>query len=173
MKYKRGLHMATCLNCGFEALGNGSRKCKCGYNFPYHPDQDVMMTMLCKNCRTINNYEAGYRIAGQPTPCPVCNNGALMPLSTKEEWENFSPSYRKELINSIAHQTLNEKFSKDFLRSLSNENSKKINYTCPTCNSTHIYKISSIDRAMSFGFWGFASSKLGKTMGCNKCGYKW
>lgn len=44
---------------------------------------------------------------------------------------------------------------------------------CPTCQSTNIHKIGTFDRLTSVGFWGLASSKLGKTMACDDCGYKW
>lgn len=44
---------------------------------------------------------------------------------------------------------------------------------CPTCQSTNVHKIGAFDRLTSVGFWGLASSKLGKTMACDDCGYKW
>ena len=44
---------------------------------------------------------------------------------------------------------------------------------CPTCGSTSIEKISSLNRAVSVGLFGLVSSKIGKTMECNSCGYKW
>lgn len=44
---------------------------------------------------------------------------------------------------------------------------------CPTCNSTNIKKISTGSRLMSVGVFGLASSKIGKTMECKNCGYKW
>lgn len=44
---------------------------------------------------------------------------------------------------------------------------------CPNCNSVNIRKISTLDRATSVAFWGLASSKIGKTMQCDQCGYKW
>lgn len=44
---------------------------------------------------------------------------------------------------------------------------------CPHCGSTNIYKISTTSRMISTGLFGLASSKIGKTMQCKKCGYKW
>lgn len=44
---------------------------------------------------------------------------------------------------------------------------------CPTCGSTNISKISTTSRMISTGLFGLASSKIGKTMECKKCGYKW
>lgn len=43
---------------------------------------------------------------------------------------------------------------------------------CPTCGSTNIQKISETKRWLSTGLFGLASSDVGKTMVCKKCGYK-
>lgn len=44
---------------------------------------------------------------------------------------------------------------------------------CPYCGSTNISKISTLNRAVSVGVLGLASSKIGKTHKCNKCGSTW
>jgi transposase-like protein len=44
---------------------------------------------------------------------------------------------------------------------------------CPTCGSTNISKIGTLNRMASVGFFGLASSKIGKTQKCNNCGYTW
>ena len=44
---------------------------------------------------------------------------------------------------------------------------------CPTCGSTNIKKISAGSRWLSTGLFGISSSKLGKSMECRNCGYKW
>lgn len=44
---------------------------------------------------------------------------------------------------------------------------------CPTCKSTNIKKISISSRWLSTGLFGLGSSKVGKTMECKNCGYKW
>lgn len=44
---------------------------------------------------------------------------------------------------------------------------------CPYCGSTNISKIGTLNRAVSVGFLGLASSKIGKTHKCNKCGSTW
>lgn len=44
---------------------------------------------------------------------------------------------------------------------------------CPNCNSTNISKIGTVERGVSVAAFGLFSGKLGKTMKCNKCGYKW
>ena len=44
---------------------------------------------------------------------------------------------------------------------------------CPYCGSTNISKIGVVSRAVSVGLLGLASSKIGKTHKCNKCGSTW
>ena len=44
---------------------------------------------------------------------------------------------------------------------------------CPTCGSTNIKKISAGSRWLSTGLFGISSSKMGKSMECRNCGYKW
>lgn len=44
---------------------------------------------------------------------------------------------------------------------------------CPTCGSTNVEKISTINRAVSIGVAGLASDKIGKQFYCKNCGYKW
>lgn len=44
---------------------------------------------------------------------------------------------------------------------------------CPYCNSTNITKIGTVNRVVSVGMFGLASSKIGKTHKCNDCGSTW
>lgn len=44
---------------------------------------------------------------------------------------------------------------------------------CPTCGSTNVEKISTLNRAVSIGVAGLASDKIGKQFCCKNCGYKW
>lgn len=43
---------------------------------------------------------------------------------------------------------------------------------CPTCGSTNIKKISAGSRWLSTGLFGISSGKMGKSMECKNCGYK-
>lgn len=44
---------------------------------------------------------------------------------------------------------------------------------CPTCGSENVKRIGKLSRLVSVKMWGAASDKLGKTMECGNCGYKW
>lgn len=42
--------------------------------------------------------------------------------------------------------------------------------SCPYCKSANTSKIGTISRSVSFGLFGFGSSKVGKQWKCNSCG---
>lgn len=44
---------------------------------------------------------------------------------------------------------------------------------CPTCGSTNISSIGTLERAGSVAAFGLASKKIGKTFKCSNCGYTW
>ena len=44
---------------------------------------------------------------------------------------------------------------------------------CPTCQSTNIHKIGSVERGASIALWGIFSKKINKTFECKNCGYTW
>ncbi|MBE7013873.1 MAG: hypothetical protein E7419_01540 [Ruminococcaceae bacterium] len=52
---------------------------------------------------------------------------------------------------------------------------KKMNcgYKCPNCGAKAGHKISAISKSFSISTFGIASSKIGKTYKCEKCGYLW
>jgi len=49
------------------------------------------------------------------------------------------------------------------------EQHSKPSIKCPYCQSTNTKKLDVIDRGLSFSFFGFASSKVGKQWHCNSC----
>lgn len=44
---------------------------------------------------------------------------------------------------------------------------------CPSCGSSNVSKIGTLNRMVSTGLFGLASSKIGKTHKCNHCGTTW
>lgn len=71
-------------------------------------------------------------------------------------------TYYKQ-YNNIAQNSSNNQIAQEWL------NKPK----CPTCNSTNIQKIGTLNRMASVGFLGLASNKIGKTYKCNNCGCTW
>lgn len=84
-------------------------------------------------------------------------------VDKREKWERKQKEERErikrernleEIINSIKSQ-------------------ENIIPKCPNCGSRHITNIGTLNRAVSIGLFGLASSKIGKTKQCKSCGYKW
>lgn len=44
---------------------------------------------------------------------------------------------------------------------------------CPTCGSTHVYKISTTAKAANIVLFGVFGTKRYKTFHCDNCGYEW
>lgn len=49
------------------------------------------------------------------------------------------------------------------------QNTKEAMNKCPYCKSINVKKIGNVGRAISFGLFGFGSSKVGKQWHCNSC----
>ena len=109
-------------------------------------------------------------------------------IGYKEDMEKYNKNmdnieeYRNTIMNNV--REMHEKQSNKLQAEKEvYELMKKNNHTtttktenvpkCPTCGSTDISDISTIKRAVGIATVGLASSDLGKTKKCNKCGYKW
>ena len=88
--------------------------------------------------------------------CPKCN----MPLMKLSDYERLDmESNRAKLQKEVEQQ---EKVQKQ-------QNIPK----CPTCGSTNVKHISTLNRAVSIGVFGLFSSKIGKNYECLDCKAKW
>lgn len=144
----------------------------------------------CFNEKSIE-FLKGYHIfepdGGFGKICPSCKKGVLEDsIITYEELEiiqDVSDSDRQFLEamielkknDPIEYQLKMSQFKANLKQQESStkkveENNKP---KCPTCGSTDIQKISGTKRWFSTGLFGLASSNVGKTMECKKCGYKW
>ena len=65
---------------------------------------------------------------------------------------------------------INGSKSKEYYIDTSNTNKP---VECQYCHSTNTSKIGTVNRAVSVGMFGLASSKIGKTHKCNDCGSTW
>lgn len=75
--------------------------------------------------------------------------------------EQYDPKFAKELYN--------RQYNGEPFKSKQTKNVPK----CPTCGSTNISDIGTLERGVSVGLFGLFSGKIGKTKKCNHCGYKW
>lgn len=144
-------------------------KCpKCGVGYS-HPTDDK----LCEDC--------GGTLVETPYTSSevVCGNGTLsskeIETDIMEHYVKTNPQYNPEEYEKLSKQR-NEKWKRqDELLAIKNRNEREQanKPKCPTCGSTNISKIGTLERGVSVSVFGLFSSKLGKTMKCNNCGYKW
>ena len=81
-------------------------------------------------------------------------------------------SYYRKRERAVQKHEKSVEESRNFISSLHKsrlDNQKK----CPHCSSTSYRRISTTKKVVSTGVFGLASSTIGKTFECNKCGYKW
>ena len=97
---------------------------------------------------------------------------------------DFSPAVRERVLErkawDEAERAKKEAESQKKLEEYRKQRAKEKAYEathpkpkCPTCGSTNIEKISTLNRAVSIGIVGLASDKIGKQFCCKNCGYKW
>lgn len=91
-----------------------------------------------------------------------------------EEYVKPNPLFDEELYNKRVgiekaqeQATLNQMRIKKQLEQQANKPK------CPTCGSTSIRRISTLDRAVSIGILGIFSGKIGKNYECLNCKAKW
>lgn len=114
--------------------------------------------------------------------CPecLCDNTIV---SSKDEEELIKLSDDRELTSAmlqlkekdiIEYKMRLQKLKTIKLQQKQVKTQQKVQNTphCPTCGSTNIQKISDTKRWLTTGLFGLASSDVGKTMVCKKCGYK-
>ena len=65
-----------------------------------------------------------------------------------------------------------EKRLDSMVKAMTEEKNKNLP-KCPTCSSANIRKIGTLERGLSASLWGLGSGKIGKSMVCKDCGYKW
>lgn len=155
-KLKR--EIVICPVCGINTF-NDVETCKCGHKFPYHPLQDEIMIDICSNCRTIKEYKMGFHVGGTYTVCPICNNGKLVRLDTKEKWIKRSENDKQKCIAMVEYENLGN-----------DDKNLKPHVECPYCHSTNTKKISAISKMWSLNWLGmYGIGKVSKQWHCNNC----
>lgn len=97
---------------------------------------------------------------------------------------DFSPAIRERVLEDnkrneaerAKKEAENQKNLEEYRKQRAKEKAYEATHPkpkCPTCGSTNIKDISTLNRAVSVGMFGLASSKIGKTKECKDCGYKW
>ena len=91
---------------------------------------------------------------------PLVSRDHLVDAFTQQEKE------KQENIRQAQQEARNNTIAKT--------NNKQSNIPkCPTCGSTNVRHISTLNRAVSIGVFGLFSSKIGKNYECLNCKAKW
>ena len=133
----------------------------------------------CPKCGNQGIYENGDEI------CQYCGTKEL---PTKYDWDKwlFGGEYPNNLDEIIFNEYIkdNPLFDENIyeqregkeklLQQASLDKQKEQNTPkCPTCGSTNVKHISTLNRAVSIGVFGLFSSKIGKNYECLHCKAKW
>lgn len=91
---------------------------------------------------------------------PLVSRDHLVDAFTQQEKE------RQENIRQAQQEARNNNIAKT-------NNTQSNTPKCPTCGSTNVKHISTLNRAVSIGVFGLFSSKIGKNYECLNCKAKW
>lgn len=118
--------------------------------------------------------------------CPVCGGGNKVELATREEYQNHTGKGFETVKNGNILKKRYTNIKNDFDKiqdkrearerqeCADEERRQQQNVPrCPTCGSTHVHKISGLDRAASVMLFGIFSKKINKSFKCDNCGYTW
>lgn len=149
------------------------------------------MVTFCKNCYETKQRESitGYSWALKEgtTDCPWCHSkNSLIKINfpdldmcdllriskSKEFLDAMIELYKKDPIEYELKMSQFRNQANQILKNWKQSQEQNIP-KCPTCGSTNIKKISAGSRWLSTGLFGISSGKLGKSMECRHCGYKW
>lgn len=133
----------------------------------------------CPKCGHQGIYETGKE------KCQYCGTKEL---PTKYDWDKwlFGGEYPNNIDEIIFNEYIkdNPLFDENIykqregkeklLQQASLDKQKEQNKPkCPTCGSTNVKHISTLNRAVSIGVFGLFSSKIGKNYECLHCKAKW
>lgn len=101
--------------------------------------------------------------------CPECNRGFMFDKAS--HFSTLCPHCNVEMVCVEEKATSTEIEEREERRKKYTPSAPLIH--CPYCNSANVTKIGTVNRAVSVGMFGLASSKIGKTHKCNDCGSTW
>lgn len=153
--------LINCPECNKEISDKAECCINCGYKLT--KQEPMFQGVYCPKCLDVS-------IKMEIDTCPFCHTKYKNSIyGTSDETFGYTENH-PELKQS-------PEFSEEAYN-------KRINYVpveygssssvkCPTCQSTNISKIGTLNRMASIGLFGLASSKIGKTHKCNNCGTTW
>ena len=150
--------LINCPECNREISDKAEMCPHCGYKLSIQ--EPLFQGVYCPSC--LDSY-----IKSDINVCSFCHvNFKKSIYGTYDEVKNYgenhpelkqSPDFNQEAYNKRINYVPGEYIS---------INSPK----CPTCGSSNISKIGTLNRVVSTGIFGLASSKIGKQWHCKACG---
>lgn len=134
---------------------------RCGAGYDAYDGEKPLGDGICEDC------------GGEIVKTPYTFDEMLLEDGVLEDiMENYiksNPQYDPEVYRMWQKRRDGKRTMADKAKEREQANKPK----CPTCGSTDISKIGTLERGVSVAAFGLFSGKLGKTMKCNHCGYKW
>ena len=148
------------------------------------------MLHYCKKCGRVTHESYGRK----EQICDCCKN-VMYPVPNQYLWDGFDENFKDKESEQLLIEEL-AKTSPEFdqylfdhrdeiLAKQSAELNAKLAHgkaileeqsrvaKCPSCGSSNVSKIGTLNRMVSAGLFGLASSKISKTHKCNHCGTTW
>lgn len=145
-----------CSECGKEISDKAKvcPNCGCPNDNIYEIHYEKFASYVCDNCGE-GLYIPDTDIRDKYV-CPKCNSpvwylmSSIVDTNTGKEIDTYFDESR-----NVGYRAL--------------EPHSRSSITCPYCQSTNTKKLGVIGRSVSFGLFGFGSSKVGKQWHCNSC----
>ena len=144
--------------------------------------------LVCQHCQTYF-----FTDLEETNCCPHCNSQLEMSDITYENYKSMPkvkkcknckrkypkifikcPKCNQQLIKLSTENKQLDKQVNEIRKEIQEHQEKQSNIPkCPTCGSTNVKHISTLNRAVSIGVFGLFSSKIGKNYECLNCKAKW
>ena len=165
--------LIICPECGKE-ISDQSKQCiHCGYPIseivtPHRTDEricivngkEIYLHFLLYNIETKEKFDRLVRTID-------CKGTTAIKI-IKEVEET------KKIPETLNFETRTQSLKRQEQEKLQRQQQEQANLPkCPTCGSTNIRKIGSVERGTSIVAFGIFSKKINKTFKCGNCGYTW
>ena len=144
--------------------------------------------LVCQHCQTYF-----FTDLEETNCCPHCNSQLEMSDITYENYKSMPkvkkcknckrkcpkifikcPKCNQQLIKLSTENKQLDKQVNEIKKEIQEYQENQSNIPkCPTCGSTNVKHISTLNRAVSIGVFGLFSSKIGKNYECLDCKMKW
>ena len=165
--------LIICPECGKEISDQSTQCIHCGYPIseivtPHRTDEricivngkEIYLQFLLDNIETKEKFDRLVRTID-------CKGTTAIKI-IKEVEET------KKIPETLNFETRTQSLKRQEQEKLQRQQQEQANLPkCPTCGSTNIRKIGSVERGTSIVAFGIFSKKINKTFKCGNCGYTW